>query len=95
MIINQTIRNIFGCAFVLFILCGGACLAGTIQTTYTMDAEIVAISDTDVSLVDEMGEEWVFYGQGFRIGDSVRVRFFNNGTDNTRLDDVIENVKNF
>lgn len=95
MIINNIVKNIVGCVLVFSVLVGSVCVAGTIETTYTMDAEIVAISGEKVSLIDSMGEEWVFFGQGFRIGDSVKVQFFTNGTDDTRLDDVIENVKNF
>ena len=95
MIVNNIIRNIIGCVLVFAVLIGSVCVAGTVETTYTMDAEIIAISEEEVSLIDSMGEDWVFFGQGFRIGDSVRVRFFTNGTDDTRLDDVIENVKNF
>ena len=60
-----------------------------------MNAEIVAIDGEVISVKDSTDEVWEFYGEGFRIGDNVKVHFFTNGTDDTRYDDVIKGIENF
>lgn len=92
---NNNVKTKFTLVLVLIILFAVACFEGNLENTYTMNAEIVAISGEVVSVKDSMDEVWEFYGDGFRIGDNVKVRFFTNGTDNTRYDDVIKSVKNF
>jgi len=92
---NNNAKTKFTFVLMLIILFTVASIEGNLENTYTMDAEIVAISDEVISVKDSMNEVWEFYGDGFRIGDNVKVRFFTNGTDDTRYDDVIKSVKNF
>ena len=73
----------------LFIL---PAIAGTIESTYTMNGKVTAINEESIYVVDEMGEEWDFEGDNFTKGDEVKIRFFNNGTCDTRYDDIIQNV---
>ena len=77
---------------IIFIFFIAPVMVGTMETTYTMNAEIVGVSGDFVLLEDSMGEVWKFYGEGFHIGDNVKVKFFTNCTDNTRYDDEVEKV---
>ena len=67
-------------------------IAGTIESTYTMSGKVIAVNKESIYVVDEMGEEWEFKGTNFTKGDEVKIWFFNNGTCDTRYDDVIQNV---
>ena len=86
-------NKIFATIITIFTFFIAPIIAGTIETTYTMNAEIVGISGDLVLLEDSTGEIWEFYGEGFHVGDNVKVRFFTNYTDNTRYDDEVEKVK--
>ena len=79
------------CVAVFIVPCA---IAEDIQYTYSMDGVISEVDGMDVSVVDEDGEEWLFVGDGFSVGDEVRIKFFNNDTKD-RLDDEIEKVKKF
>ena len=92
---NNNIKNKFAFVLMLIVLFVVACFEGNLENTYTMNAEIVAIDGEVVSVEDSMNEVWEFYGDGFSVGDSVKIQFFTNGTDDTRYDDVIESVKIF
>lgn len=73
-------------------------ISGYVETHYTMSGEVVGF-DTDEEgkeftvVVDATGEEWGVYEDGFKLGDNVKIKFFTEGTDNTRLDDSIINIK--
>lgn len=68
-------------------------VGGTIERTYSMNAEVVLTINDKVILKDETGNLWDFIGDDFIIGDMVKIRFDTNGTDHTREDDIVENVK--
>lgn len=89
---RKKILEALSAVFVFFLLLSPAVIGGTIESTYYINAEVVAIEGDEVLIVDEDGEAWSFYGDDFRIGDKVKARFFTNGTDSTRLDDEIEKV---
>lgn len=75
----------------IFILPAG--IAGNIDTHYKMDGIISSVNDEEIYVVDSTGEEWAFKGNGFNVGDSVKITFFTAYTDSTRYDDEIDNVE--
>ena len=79
------------CVAVFIVPCA---IAEDIQYTYSMNGIISEVDGFDVSVIDEDGEEWLFEGDGFSVGEEVRIKFFNNDTSD-RVDDKIENVKKF
>ena len=65
-----------------------------VECHYTQDATITALEeDGEVVFVDARGEEWSFFGDGYEVGQEVRVTFYTNHTDGYIYDDVIYIVK--
>ena len=73
---------------------GGATIARLINNNYTREGVVVAIhaSTEEVITVDTTGNEWCFYGVGYKVGDTVTMTMDNNNTDNIINDDIIKNV---
>lgn len=57
--------------------------------TYTKTGYINSIYSNKISVIDEDGEEWNFYGGDFEQGQTVTIIFSNNGTNHTEDDKVI------
>ena len=57
---------------------------------YTKTGYISSVYGDKVSVVDEDGEEWEVYGDGFEQGQKVVITFHDNGTNHTDDDRVIE-----
>ena len=72
-------------------------VAGSIETTYTMKAEVVESSATLATLKDTTGNLWEVYNlqddNCLTVGQKVKVTFHSNFTDSTREDDIIEKVR--
>ena len=65
-----------------------------VECHYTQDATITALEEDDeVVFVDARGEEWSFFGEGYEVGQEVRVTFYTNHTDRYIYDDVVHIVK--
>ena len=65
---------------------------GYIETHYTMNCKVTNADDKIITVIDNTGNLWDFYGEGLSQGDAVKVTFFTNTTDNTREDDEIIKV---
>ena len=63
--------------------------AGNFETTYNMDAEVIQ----EGVLLDARGDIWDFEDDNFKVGDKVKVTFFNNYTINKISDDEIVKMK--
>ena len=64
-------------------------MVGYVECHYTQDATITALEeDGEVVLVDARGEEWSFFGDGYEVGQKVKVTFYTNHTDGYIYDDV-------
>lgn len=63
------------------------------ETHYFKKAEVMTVVGNSVSIEDENGDRWLFYGKGFKRGDKVRVIMYNNHTDLNIYDDEIVKVK--
>ena len=69
-------------------------IVGYVECHYTQDATITALEENDeVVFVDARGEEWSFFGEGYEVGQEVRVTFYTNHTDGYIYDDVVYIVK--
>ena len=65
-------------------------MVGYVECHYTQDATITALEeDGEVVFVDVRGEEWSFFGEGYEVGQKVKVTFYTNHTDRYTYDDVV------
>ena len=64
------------------------------NNNYIREGVVVAThtSNEEVIVVDTTGNEWCFYGVGYKEGDTVTMTMDNNNTDNIINDDIIKNV---
>ena len=61
-----------------------------VECHYTQDVTITALEeDGEVVFVDARGEEWSFFGEGYEVGQEVKVTFYTNHTDRNTYDDVV------
>lgn len=69
-------------------------MAGYVECHYTQDATITALEEDDeVVFIDARGEEWSFFGEGYEVGQEVKVIFYTNNTDGYIYDDVVYIVR--
>ena len=69
-------------------------IVGYVECHYTQDATITAVEeDGEVVLVDARGEERSFFGDGYEVGQKVKVTFYTNHTDRYIYDDVVYIVR--
>lgn len=69
-------------------------MVGYVECHYTQDATITALEEDDeVVFIDARGEEWSFFGEGYEVGQEVKVTFYTNHTDRYIYDDVVYIVK--
>ena len=65
-----------------------------VECHYTQDATITALEEDDeIVFIDARGEEWSFFGEGYEVGQEVKVTFYTNNTDGYIYDDIIYIVK--
>lgn len=88
-------EKVFGVFIVLlvFVVCSG--IVGYIETHYNRQGVVVEVNieAQEVVVLDKTYNEWVFYGKGYEVGDTVTMLMFTNYTDNIINDDTIEKVK--
>lgn len=68
-------------------------IVGNYEHHYTIDAEVVKISDDLIVAEDNRGYLWQFCGNGYEVGQKVKMTMFTNYTHDTIFDDEIEKVK--
>lgn len=86
------IKSIAGFILFISVMILVPAIAETIENYYSMDGIIINVNSDEVSVEDSTGNIWTFFEKGYFIGDEVRIIFFNNHTDNTRVDDKIMRV---
>lgn len=91
--VSEIKKLIFGFFATIMLLIVIPLTMGSIETTYTREGKIVEVHNTIVIIEDTTGNEWEYEAADFSIGDNVKMKMFNNYTDNTILDDVITSVK--
>lgn len=88
-------RLIAGCAIALVVWIAWLVYSFTMNSNYTMKGQIVDIQDGIYTVCDTTGNYWEFDGGDYSNYDIVEITFNDNGTAETRTDDVIINVKKF
>lgn len=58
----------------------------------TRDATVTRVEGNTISVVDSVGYYWEFYGEGYNVGDEVRLLMCLNHTTDIS-DDAVENVE--
>ena len=75
----------------VFVVLSG--LVGNYEHHYTRNAEVVEVSDDLIVVEDTCGFEWELYGDGYEVGQQVKMKMFTNYTHDTIFDDEIEKVE--
>ena len=68
-------------------------LVGNYEHHYTREAEVIEVSDDLIVVEDNCGYLWGFYGNGYEVGQQVKMKMFTNYTHDTIFDDEIEKVE--
>lgn len=91
--LEEILEIIFGVIIfgILFIVLPG--IGGYIETHYTREAKVVSIENEIIVVEDKIGMLWEFEGDSFEINDDVKMKMFNNYTDETIKDDEIISIK--
>ena len=78
----------------LVVLFTSLTICGYYETHYTREADVMEVKGDTIVVVDWFsGNSWEFYGDGYKVGDEVKMKMFNNYTDNDITDDEILDVK--
>lgn len=75
------------------LMIGALLIGGYIDTHYTREATIVDVISDEVVVVDKLGNEWSYIGDGYKVNDNVTLIIYNNATMNTIVDDEIIDIK--
>lgn len=76
--------------FLSFVVVPG--IAGTLENRYSLKGWIIEIESDEILVEDITGNIWAFFGDGYAEGESVRITFDSNYTEENRLDDKIIKV---
>ena len=89
---SRTLRTIIDILAMIIFCCAVIYFFSTFNVgmKYTKTGYISSVYGDKVSVVDEDGEEWEFYGDDFEQGQKVVITFHDNGTNHTEDDRVIE-----
>ena len=74
------------------ILIGMFCWANHYEHNYTREVKVIDVQGCDITVADNYEHEWVFFGDGYEVGDIITVKMNTNYTDNTVNDDKITGV---
>ena len=76
---------------ILFVMMVG--VIGYTEHRYTKEnCVVVMVENDEITVEDNLGHWWTFYGEGFQKGEKVNLTMFDSCTG-TNTDDVIENVE--
>lgn len=85
-VLGLTACAIFGATFVM-----ASKFDTEVRNHYAIKAEVVSFSsyNDNVTVVDTNGNEWCFYGEGYRIGDELTLEMDSKGTADILDDEVV------
>lgn len=78
-------------ALVLFFVLLGR--VGYWESHYNRDGKVVEVNGEVITVEDNCGNLWDFYGDGYKVNDEVRMLMDSHHTDNIITDDTIERVE--
>lgn len=88
---SRTFDRLCVSAVILFFV-GSLLFASYFEHHYTSKLMVCDVDGTSVTCYDLNGEKWSFYGDGYEVGDFIKVKMYDNGTFDYVYDDVIEGV---
>lgn len=68
-------------------------VTGTIESHYSIEGSIIEVSADETLIKDTTGNLWTIFENDYTVGETVKITFDNNKTDNTRVDDYILKVE--
>lgn len=68
--------------------------SSVIETNYKMGAEVINVSRDEITVLDETGEIWSFFGDDLEINELITLKFDSNHT-HSRNDDLIIDYEPF
>jgi len=71
---------------VIVLFCG---TAGYVETNYTRTGVVDKIENDVLIIVDTSGYEWEYESNKFDVGDTVKMRMFDAGTNDIRNDVIL------
>ena len=78
----------------IIVMAVGIIAGGYSDTHYSVVAEVLSNENNNVLLVDGAGYVWEVSNRPELLeGNMIRINFFNNGTTQTRKDDIITSIK--
>lgn len=80
-------------SLVIILFFGLFVFADNVDNYYTVKGKVSAIQDDKIIITDITDNTWEFYGDDFQVDDKIVIKFFTNGTDNTRTDDEVIEVE--
>ena len=89
---NRAKAVIEGCLFFAMIVIIIPLVGDYNDTHYTMKGEVCSIFSDEITVMDKTGNLWDFSGDGYTVGENVRITFYTNHTNDTRKDDEVVKV---
>ena len=88
---NRTLRTIIDILAMIIFCCAVIYFFSTFNVgmEYSKTGYINCIHGSEVCIIDEDGEEWEFYGDGFERGQKVVITFHDNGTNHIEDDRIV------
>lgn len=72
---------------------GALCIVSHYEHNYTKKGcRVIQVNDGYVTAEDRCGLAWDFKGNGFKVGDMVDLKMYDNRTGNYIVDDVVKDV---
>lgn len=88
------VKEVMACGLVLGLLIVSMLIGGYSDTHYSVQADVYRKEGNSVYLIDGAGYIWELTDRDdLMIGQSVKLKFYNNTTDYTRTDDEIVGVR--
>lgn len=78
---------------ITFVFCGAFWVCGNYEHHYTKDGKITSVVNDTVEVETTDGNLWEFDGKGYKVGNTVKVTFYDNATMNDIYDDEVTNCK--
>lgn len=57
-------------------------------STYNREVEVTEVHGDEIVAIDQMGNEWVFFGDEVKVGDNLILRMHDKGTSSITDDEV-------
>lgn len=90
---NKKVLEILKGIVVTVVIFGSFALVSYVEGHDSRNAKVTDIKGSEIIVVDETDNVWSFYGDGYEVGQNVKLIVDNNHTYNKLSDDEIIKVK--